>query len=291
MNEFIDWEQIGQVEVDRFCDGCGYNLVGKAVRRDPRTRVLMVRCSECGRFQATADATTAGKLWIRRLATLLLVGWVFIIFAIIFVIGAAQIGMTIGSLEECTTRVWNYAVLDNAGQVVDQGTDSPEYPGASFSGIGARYSKDKGYSIRVSSSGRVLRADLGREEAFMISIVAALSLLLGFVLTTLVTVICYHWRKRWYVVFILMIVGTIVGLLLFVWTVEAGGVTGIVLGYIAATGLLYLAGGILGITAGRAFARLVVRALIPPRLRPPLTFLWAADGLASPPMTPTTVDD
>ena len=65
-----------QIETDLFCAGCGYNLHGQIVRRDPGTKLLLARCSECGDFASATDVTTAGRVWLRRLATWMVALWV-----------------------------------------------------------------------------------------------------------------------------------------------------------------------------------------------------------------------
>jgi hypothetical protein len=67
---------IASVETDRYCDGCGYNLRLQPVRRDPRTRIPLTRCPECGMFHAAGETATAGKLWLYRVARILLLLWV-----------------------------------------------------------------------------------------------------------------------------------------------------------------------------------------------------------------------
>ena len=59
------------------------------------------------------------------------------------------------------------------------------------------------------------------------------------------------------------------------WTL-IGGLTGVTLGYL----MIPLTAGLL---LGRSLARLLVRALLPPRLRYSLALLWTTDGLELPP--------
>ena len=49
-------------------------------------------------------------------------------------------------------------------------------------------------------------------------------------------------------------------------------------------GAAHLAGGVAGIYLGRPFARAIVSALLPPRVRQFLAFLWLADGKQPPPV-------
>ena len=60
--DFYDLPRLLHFEVDRFCEGCGYNLRGQVVRREPGTKILLARCPECGCFHPAADAGTVGLL-------------------------------------------------------------------------------------------------------------------------------------------------------------------------------------------------------------------------------------
>lgn len=73
--DFDAWTQVGVVELDRYCQRCGYNLITQPVRREPRLDVLIVRCPECGRFESTTDVH-ARRLWLSRLLKVALVVWI-----------------------------------------------------------------------------------------------------------------------------------------------------------------------------------------------------------------------
>lgn len=65
------------VESDRFCAGCGYNLRTLPVHRDYRTKILLVRCTECGQYQPANDLATVTRPWLHRLSAFFLVLWIF----------------------------------------------------------------------------------------------------------------------------------------------------------------------------------------------------------------------
>ncbi len=58
---------VGRIETDRFCDECGFNMRTAPVYRDGRTRLLLARCTECGRIHDAAQLTSAGRVWLTRL--------------------------------------------------------------------------------------------------------------------------------------------------------------------------------------------------------------------------------
>ena len=98
--QFDQLEELAQVELDRFCDGCGYNLRGQSVRRDPSTSVLLSRCPECGRYSPANDTTLKSHPHLQRLAIVMTLGWLlFCAFLFLAELGA-QCGICGGIIEE-----------------------------------------------------------------------------------------------------------------------------------------------------------------------------------------------
>jgi hypothetical protein len=85
-----------RVEVDRYCEGCGYNMHTQAVKIDPRTGVPICRCPECGRFHAAGDSSTIGRVWLHRAARVALLTWLVVAWgsALAFVIAEAVVMLT-----------------------------------------------------------------------------------------------------------------------------------------------------------------------------------------------------
>ncbi len=88
---FPRWPIRASLEVDRFCLGCGYNLFGQQVRQDPASRLLFVCCPECGRYAAADDGATAGRVWLGRVGTLLLLGLIVAHLLVIAGLALAQL--------------------------------------------------------------------------------------------------------------------------------------------------------------------------------------------------------
>ncbi|MEM9881475.1 MAG: hypothetical protein AAF800_00985 [Planctomycetota bacterium] len=65
------------VRDERFCVGCGYNLLGQPVKLEPNTGLPVVMCPECGRFTSVADGTRRGSRWGHQATSLLLIAWMF----------------------------------------------------------------------------------------------------------------------------------------------------------------------------------------------------------------------
>lgn len=96
------------VELDRFCDGCAYNLRTQAVFRDAGTGLWLVRCPDCGRLHPAQLLTTAGRAWLFRLATLGLFVWIIAFLALAAIGTIALMGVQVGTFEELTSS-WGVA--------------------------------------------------------------------------------------------------------------------------------------------------------------------------------------
>jgi len=93
---------VGQVETDRYCDECGFNLRTQPVFRDERSGVLMMRCTECGRFHAAALLTTASQNLFRRAGSLMVVIWMLLFVWLMVMTGIGLVAMQFATLDELT---------------------------------------------------------------------------------------------------------------------------------------------------------------------------------------------
>ena len=241
---------VAEMELDRFCDHCGYNLRTQAVRRDPRTRILLCRCPECGRFHPATGQTSVFSPWLRRLATLLLAFWILVIGGGFIGLAIAEGAMTVVTVEDLGRR--RYA-----------------------------YSQD---TRRWQRSGLPLYMRTHEREYIQWVVGMAIgSLAVSFGGMALITVFCYHWR-RWTCDLVAVAMPTLVGLVLLL-TLRYGGPRDTLpwaTSYIILYTLIQVLGGIFGIASGRPMARLVIRIFLPPRARQTLAFLWLADGKKPP---------
>lgn len=80
---------VAQVEGDRFCVGCGYNLRQQPVRIEPETESAMIRCPECGRFASAHESVAASHRWLHRMAGPAVVVWGLGLLAGLFAAGFA----------------------------------------------------------------------------------------------------------------------------------------------------------------------------------------------------------
>jgi len=276
--EFDRRPAVAYVEVDRFCDGCGYNLLTQPVRREGHTGLLMCRCPECGRFHAARDAVTAGRVWLQRLGTLLLLGWVLTVLAFGIGLGAAQVGVMIGTLEELTRyRQQQIAMLQQIPTV-------PQVPTVQ------RTQTPAGTTVTITQPPpqrtttvwqRQIRDNVPYYREF-ITLMNGISLAIGFTLAGLAVVTFHHWR-RWGYVVLVTLVSVAGGVLVWaIWRFEAPHLADWSVSYILSESGAYLAGGFAGVLLGRPLARLIVTLILPPKIRQVLAFLWLADGKEPP---------
>ena len=245
---------IAYVEVDRYCPQCAYNLRTQPVRLDGPTQLLVARCPECGSFDAVANAMTATKPWLNRLALLGLVLWILFLLWAIFSLSFAQGAINYATLEEFTTY-----------QQVTAGT-------------------------RTSTYQRVLRQDyLTRDYDLIMSVAIFGSFTLAFVLVAILVVACHHWRRVVFACFAVVQTFLVSALVLEIWQQDMPALFEWGKKYIIGFTIVRLIGALLAVWAGRPLARLTVRIFLPPRVRSVLAFLWLADGL-EPPRKKTPTD-
>ncbi|MGH7213963.1 MAG: hypothetical protein ACREIT_04290 [Tepidisphaeraceae bacterium] len=282
-------ERHQQLEVDAFCDACGYNLHGQLVTRDERLGIMIARCPECGRFHAAGKGTSAQAIWLSRWATGMLTLWVmfcvcFILLATIL-LGVAQYG----HLEMFTEYGqfspdgqplefnYNANAVGGQGNWVIAGTTQPA-PSATVHRrvVRGAYSLQHHYAPGYSPT----MYEPGWEQ------LTALALFWGttaFVLGAFIAIAMWHVPKRRYAWAILLPVAA-GAFILWVWWVD--DMTEWVRGWAVPRVAVYVAleAGVLmlGTLLGRPIARGLARLFVPPKPRQVLAFLWRADGLEPP---------
>ena len=276
---FENLDPIAYVETDRYCAGCGYNLRTQAIRREPRTRVLLARCPECGCYQPAGDATTAARLWLRRLAPLLLLGWIAVVLGGVIGLFSALGGISYGTLDELTT--WRRTAAPSTQPATLPGlpllTTQPGGPVTVT--VGGRISR-----ITYTGQGkyvRQVRADDPLDALFMSLIIAA-SFAVAFVAALAMLVIFHHWSRWVYVLIVLTGPLAVAVVVAMIWRDEAPHLFSWGLGYIGYHVLAQVVGGLTGVAFGRPTARGLVRAFVPPSWRAPLAYLWLVDGRKPP---------
>lgn len=249
--DFGAMAQVTTVEADRYCEGCGYNLRTQIVRRDSRTQVLLCRCPECGRYHSVSDSVSVGRVWLSRVSTLALALWIVLLISVLSGWAFGLFGMSAVTIEELG-RPWRMG------------------------------------SSRMSDIG-LYACPESQLYWEWVAPTAAASVALGLVGGIILVVVFPHWRRSWYAT-TAVVVPLLVGVA--VWAVVASdqpqrgwnrpAMSTWAYPYVCAQMLLQMLGSLIGVGLGRSLARLTIRILLPPRLRPPLAFLWLADGLPPP---------
>ncbi len=247
---FDQQRAVAVIETDRFCDDCGYNLRTQPVRHEPHTKLLLVRCPECGRFLAAREQTSVGSIWGRRLAPILIAGWIIVLLAVPVTLATVQVAIGIETLDELTTHRRVYATTTISDTVTLKNV------------------------VRFQA---VPRDDFAL-HAWLLSLACAGAFATGFAMLLWTVVTMPHWRRWGYVAFALLATAVTASLhLLYVFDTLEGLVPWSLL-RIGGLALSFVGGALLAAYLGRAFARLACSVMLPPRLRTVVAYLWLIDG-------------
>jgi hypothetical protein len=240
---------IGRMETDSFCSGCNYNLHGLDVREDERLKIAVVCCPECGKYHPAGMATGAGRIWLGRLARMLVAAWVlFIVFAIV----ASTLGfmiMDVIELDMFVHRDWTGVTL----------------------------------MLRPADT-----SDFGSPTLYWMAraLVAGIAILIGWIAGTFYVVFLWHVRSRaWF--FFGLAAPLLVGLWMFAAYVGNPRYSSApdrwwpCLAVMRQIGLQG-AGMVLGILFGRQVTRVVLRVMLTRKLLQHVRFLWEVDGKKAP---------
>lgn len=284
-----------QVQTDRYCTQCGYNLLTQPVRRDTRTNVLLVRCPECGGFEAAADAGTVRRVWLERLGKVLLMGWMLGLCGLIIWLGVLHGVLSYLTLDGLTT--WRSIaqqpasvpapVLAQQIAIAQPGGNSiivPLPPGASLLGRPITLmSQTTTYAGGFWRNRQLVVREKWDEYGLFMSTMSAVAAAVSFLLALVAAVFFCHWRRWAYfpLVYAAPLIAAVIVWL--IWREEAPHLISWGGGYIGYFAMIELCAGTAGIFAGRPLVRLMANLMLPPRPRQFLTFLWLVDGKQPPP--------
>ncbi len=263
-----EFETLACVESDRFCNRCGYNLRTLPIRRDDRTKILLVRCTECGQYQPANDLATVTRPWLHRVSAFFLILWIVFLLAVYVHLGVAQGAAMDGTLDVLTGWVAadsfahpagvNSIVID--GRVVYNG------------------------SVRMRNGKTMLpavREDFPHYSMF-VSLMIALSFLIGLMVSGGATAVFPHWRRIGYIALIPIMPLAVGAIITLVWRDEAPNLLSWGAPYIGAHSGVHMLGGLCGVFLGRPALRLIVRLMLTPSIQPRLAYLWLADSMKPP---------
>lgn len=288
-------ERVSTLIGDRLCDRCGYNLVGQFVIRESHYNMLIVRCPECGTVASIQEYPLLGR-WAGRWGVVLAALWFVLILALLFVPPIPMVASAYALADESIDPMVNQLGAKQEQWAIENGREVPQRP--SWGGM----RRDSQYSrytpIITDWWDQQNHVALFREYGGLLSIVnwgALRQWVLVFIPLAaygFVWSLCLpHVRRRWFPLVVL----AIGGVCFMYWLVGASMVTAwaptdledaafALIG--RPTALLMIAIGLIpvliGMMLGRSLARLLIRALLPPRLRGSLVMLWTVDGLPQP---------
>jgi len=275
------------IQADQFC-GCGYNLHGQRVAFDERLDIPIARCPECGKWHAAGHGSTAGRSWLARLGSIALFAWCLFILLAISATLALVFGVTMGVTVGDTVAI---AVMEDGRQIVDS-TDATGNPiAAQVVGTGQQVQwQDAAFDIRYvypddpraaypyyGWSNTIPRA----AKVILHGIAWTAGLLLGIFLAT----VLWHLRRgKWFLPALMLLPAAAVMGMLYIDDAYSLLLPGAwrPVGTMAGGALVAM---IVGLLIGRSVARAAVVALVPPRPRQMLAFLWLTDDKTPPAVT------
>jgi hypothetical protein len=98
---------------DRCCAGCGFNLYGQTIVREPHYRMLMVRCPECGTAAAMQEYPTLSRItWRIRMALSAaflawMLGFMAITGAVVYAFAEGTMQSVLIPYTDAANSAWN----------------------------------------------------------------------------------------------------------------------------------------------------------------------------------------
>jgi len=81
-HDLADAPAIGKLDADRVCMQCLHQLGGATVYRDGRLQIMYVRCTECGTIATVTEYPVSWR-WMRRFGVIVAAAVLFICFAVL----------------------------------------------------------------------------------------------------------------------------------------------------------------------------------------------------------------
>ncbi|RMH29311.1 MAG: hypothetical protein D6693_02145 [Planctomycetota bacterium] len=287
--------RVSTIVGDRLCVGCGFNLTGQPIVKEPTYGLLIARCPECGVVAALQEYPLLGK-WANRWASLAAALWLLVLLG-----GAFGFGMMVFGLSMATVEVGS----DHFADAIVLASPVSASSGASNAGGGFGGNINRWNSIielswwRAQNPWAILEQAGGFRRRVASDVVGFWMglFIAGSVAGVAGSVALLHARRRRAVVLALLPVAIAATVQTVVqsslasevahsMTASASTLARVTLGpalFALADAAAYL-GLAAGVVAGRSIVRGLARALLPPRMRSSLAFLWLADD--KPPPTP-----
>ena len=253
----------GQIEVDAFCSGCGYNLHGQIVSLDERLGFPICRCPECSRYHPAGAAVTSNSVWLRRFAASLLVVWVLVVLLVCFLLGLAMFGLQTASVEDF---LWITAVAPDGRPAIPNPQANNGNWGYVIVGTNTVVANPRFIRTTQPPPNEDPRNIADNHDLAMINVG---SILLGFIAGMLLVTFLWHWRRRRYIFGILLPM-IAAGFLIAIYCLNDQYETSWAwcVRRLLMTMTIQIAGVLLGIFLGRKVSRTIAQMVIPPRPAP-----------------------
>ena len=282
-------QRVSSLVGDRLCISCGYNLIGQPVLREPHYQMLIVRCPECATVASVQEYPLLGR-WANRWAALLAAFWLLIMLVWWIGSGAAIFGISTGASEVAAQKYRNY-LADEFQSWIQSRQASSGTPGTP----GRVNWSTSDYQVWIEQQGpsELFQKAGGWSGALDWSVMWVwLALVIAaFVLGCTWAVALMNQGRRARLVWGAAIMAVAVAFStisfadwylrspMWYWRTAARTVCPTVMVMSLGIGGLAL---VAGLMCGRSLARGLICALLPPRLRSSLVFLWSTDGLPAP---------
>ncbi len=262
------------LQSDHFCPTCHYNLHGQPVTVDERLQIPVCTCPECGRILAVGGFTTAAQPWFNRLITAMLALWALAVIAMVFLAV-----FCFGALQNLHLEVFTYnRMAAPDGRTVEWGVNKAGVSGPVYAGTN-----------EPAPRWRYVRSFIPNDQLEHrdnpAPFIVFFSVALGFLFGMFAVVFLWHWgRSRYRILAIapFLAAGFVIFILLY--DRDYADLTNWAVSRVLAYAGVQSAAVLLGVGLGRPLARVLVRAVVPPKPRQHLAFLWLADGHALPPL-------
>ncbi len=295
---------------DRLCTSCGYNLIGQAIIREPHYELLIARCPECGTCAAVQEYPLLGR-WAHRWAMALAALWMLFIVSAFVGTSGMLMGLGLGA-SEVAAEPYSYFIQNVFSEVERQA-------GRQAAGAGSNSNLPQGTIIiqgpsgaqQITTVGGLLggagfqkwwatqdHASLLRQAGGWRSGLTAPTIAIWCFSVLAMLAVGWFWaamlvqlsRRGLLVwggaVFLLAAAFAAVPIVECITNEPSWGwIAGrnqMVPRFLGVSMVIEFAALAIGLVTGRPVVRLMIRMLLPPRMRYSLAVLWTCDGRALP---------
>lgn len=283
---------IDHIRADRACIGCGFNLFGQTVTKEPHYNLAIARCPECGVVASLQTYPTMSH-WVNRFRALLAGVWIAILIGLciasvlIFVsftsAVSSQASTTMAEQIGLASERWNQEQASSQGVVTQTNSTFSFANSIQYVTVTPQWRDDHLDETIALAGGLINNIDYQFLQLLIPSCIVVFSV--GVVWS----VVLLGGTRTKIVLFLLFLSGISLAISfgfnnpnqMYLWSSDLA--RSLYLPILAPFMMLYqLSVGIAGIWSGRKIARFVIKLTLPPRLRMPLSIFWTRDGLMPP---------